>query len=282
VSESASMTGGMAASMTGGMAIHDGGGDRPLIGISAYCERARWGVWDASAMLLPRRYADRVAQAGAIPVLLPPVPGIEDALDRLDGLVLSGGGDIDPARYGAKPAPETGTPRGERDTAELALFGRALSLDLPVLGICRGLQLINVARGGSLHQHLPSVVGNDEHAPTAGGYGSHEVRVAPGTKLAEILGLTGKGEQLPVVVPTHHHQAADALGDGLTATAWAADGTVEAVELDPHVHRFVVAVQWHPEAGDDLSLFRALAAAAAVRTPAAAAAVRTPAAALKA
>lgn len=254
--------------MTRDMPSRDGDGDRPLIGISAYCEHARWGVWEAPAMLLPRRYADRMAQAGAIPVLLPPVPGIEGALDRLDGLVLSGGADIDPARYGAEPAPQTGTPRCERDAAELALFSRAMSLDLPVLGICRGLQLINVARGGSLHQDLPSLVGHDEHSPAAGAYGSHEVTVAPGSRLAEILGLDGQGEQLPVMVPTHHHQAADALGDGLLATAWTADGTVEALELDPRERRFVVAVQWHPEAGDDLSLFRALAAAAA-RAPAA-------------
>ncbi len=260
-------------SMPGDISVHDG--DRPLIGISIYCEQARWAAWEAPAMLLPRRYADRVAQGGGIPVLLPPVPGIEDALNRLDGLVLSGGGDIDPARYGAERAAETGDPRTERDAAEIALFRRAMSLDLPVLGICRGLQVINVARGGSLHQHLPSLVGHDEHAPTAGSYGSHEVRVAPGTRLAEVLGQAGQAGPPPVIVPTHHHQAADRLGKGLSATAWTADGIVEAVELDRQERRFVVAVQWHPEAGEDLSLFRALAAAAAIRPPAAAPAIRT-------
>jgi putative glutamine amidotransferase len=237
-----------------------GGADRPLIGISAYSEQARWGSWEATAILLPRRYADRVAQAGAIPVLLPPVPGIEEALERLDGLVLSGGGDIDPARYGAERAPQTATIRGERDAAELALLTKAMSISLPVLGICRGMQLINVARGGSLHQHLPDVVGHDEHRPAPGSFGLHDVTVTAGTRLAGILGGAG---QLRVRVPTHHHQGIDALGQGLTATAWAADGTVEALELDPREHPFVIAVQWHPEAGDDLSLFRALTAAAA-------------------
>jgi len=235
------------------------GADRPLIGISAYSEQARWGSWDAAAILLPRRYADRVAQAGAIPVLLPPVPGIEESLERLDGLVLSGGGDIDPARYGAERAPQTATIRGERDAAEMALLTKAMSLALPVLGICRGMQLINVARGGSLHQHLPDVVGHDEHRPAPGSFGRHDVTVTAGTRLAGIVGGAG---QLRVAVPTHHHQGIDALGQGLTATAWAADGTVEAVELDPREHPFLIAVQWHPEAGDDLSLFRALTAAA--------------------
>ncbi len=244
------------------------GSDRPIIGISAYNEDARWGAWRAQAILLPRRYPDRVAQAGGIPVLLPPVPGVEDALERLDGLLLSGGGDIDPARYGAQRAPETAKIRGDRDEAELALLARAQSLGLPVLGICRGLQIINVARGGSLHQHLPQLVGHEEHCPERGSYGSHDVRLAAGSRLAGILGRTEVADHWPVTVPTHHHQAVDRLGDGLSATAWADDGTVEAVELDPRQHRFVVAVQWHPEAGDDLSLFRALVTAASVRTAA--------------
>jgi putative glutamine amidotransferase len=237
----------------------------PVIGISAYCEQARWGVWETQAVVLPRRYVDRVAAAGGIPVLLPPVPDIAEAVGRLDGLMLSGGGDIDPARYGAEPVTEITNVREERDTAELALLTAAMSLQLPVLGICRGMQVINVARGGSLHQHLPGVVGHDGHAPTPGAFGQHAVRVPPGSRLSQVLGgVKGAGEvggERTISAPTHHHQAVDRLGKGLTATAWAEDGTIEAVETDPG-GPFLLAVQWHPEAGDDPSLFRALVAAA--------------------
>lgn len=232
----------------------------PMIGISAYSEQARWSVWDVDALVLPRRYADRVAQAGAIPVLLPPSAGIEDAVPRLDGLVLSGGGDIDPARYGAETGPHTTAIRPERDAAELALLQSALSAGLPVLGICRGLQLLNVALGGSLHQHLPDVVGHRGHAPQPGAFPGHDVTLAPGSRLAAIIGVSGPDQ--PVSVPTHHHQGVSRLGAGLTATAWAADGTIEAVELAISASPFALAVQWHPEAGTDLSLFQALVAAA--------------------
>jgi gamma-glutamyl-gamma-aminobutyrate hydrolase PuuD len=242
------------------------GGAPPLIGISSYREQARWGAWHVPAVLLPDRYVASVAAAGGIPVLLPPVAGITGAVHRLDGLVLSGGGDIDPARYGAQRDPHCGPSNEDRDQAELDLFATALSQRLPVLGICRGLQLVNVAMGGTLHQHLPDLVGNDSHSPEPGGYGAHEVSVAPGSRLASILHRTDLTDHLPVVVPTHHHQAADRLGAGLLATAWATDGTVEALELDPAEHPFAVAVQWHPEAGGDLSLFGALVAAAARRT----------------
>jgi putative glutamine amidotransferase len=234
---------------------------RPVIGISASFQQARWGNWDAQATLLPRRYADRVSEAGGIPVLLPPVTGITQVLQRLDGLVLSGGGDIDPVRYGAVAGSETGQPVAERDAAELALYHQARAVGLPVLGICRGLQVINVAAGGTLHQHLPDVVGHDGHSPAEGSYGTHEVRVAPASCLAAVLGPRSRDG---VAVPTHHHQAIDRLGGGLTATAWAADGIVEAVEPEPGDGAFLLAVQWHPEAGQDLSLFRALTAAAAI------------------
>jgi putative glutamine amidotransferase len=228
----------------------------PVIGISSYTEPARWGSWDTPCVLLPRRYADGVTRAGGIPVLLPSVPGAEHVIGRLDGLILAGGGDLDPALFGAQAHPETGGVRAARDAAELALASAALQRGLPVLGICRGLQVLNVALGGTLHQHLPDLVGHEGHSPVAGGYGSHAVKVASGSRLAGILGEVGDGE-LPV--PTHHHQAIDRLGTGLVATAWASDGVVEAVELGPDA--FAVAVQWHPEAGDDPSLFHALVAA---------------------
>jgi putative glutamine amidotransferase len=233
----------------------------PVIGISAASELARWGAWEIDAMVLPRRYADRVAEAGGTPVLLPPLPGVERALRRVDGLVLSGGGDIDPARYGAPCAPETKLVPEERDAAEFALLQAALSMGLPVLGICRGIQVINVALGGTLHQHLPDVVGHNGHSPVTGRMGSHEVQVAAGSRLAGVLDFDGSADHA-VSVPTHHHQGIDRLGRGLTATAWAADGMVEAVEFDPGECRFGVAVQWHPEAGPDPGLFRALTAAA--------------------
>jgi putative glutamine amidotransferase len=234
----------------------------PLIGISAYCELAQWAAWERPAVVLPRRYADSVVAAGGIPVLLPPVPGIEDALGRLDGLILAGGGDIDPAHYHAEPAPEIESVREERDTAEFALFAAAMSRNLPVLGICRGLQVINVALGGTLYQHLPDVVGHEGHSPVRGGFGEHVVRVAPGSRLSQILGRDEAD------TPTHHHQAVDQLGRGLIPTAWAEDGIIEAFEPDDAGDgSFMLAVQWHPEAGDDPSLFRALVAATRDRTP---------------
>jgi putative glutamine amidotransferase len=230
--------------------------DRPVIGISAYSQQARWGSWDLPAVLLPRRYTDMVAGGGGQPVLLPPQPGVTRLLARIDGLVLSGGGDIDPARYGADRDPATDQANQDRDDAEIELARQAIAAGLPLLGICRGLQVVNVALGGTLHQHLPAVVGHDGHSPEVKGYGSHKVSVAPGSQLAGILGRT------EAAVPTHHHQAADQLGAGLVPTAWTDDGTVEAVEMAEPAS-FMIAVQWHPEAGDDLSLFTALAAAAA-------------------
>jgi putative glutamine amidotransferase len=228
---------------------------RPLIGISAYSQQARWGSWDLPAVLLPRRYSDMVAAAGGLPVLLPPLPGIAGVLARLDGLILSGGGDLDPASYAAARDPASGPANPDRDSAELSLARQALAGALPVLGICRGLQVINVVLGGTLIQHLPDVVGHDGHSPEESRHGSHKVSVAAGSQLARLLGRTEAD------VPTHHHQAADRLGDGLVATAWADDGTIEAVErAEPAA--FMVAVQWHPEAGDDPSLFDALIAAA--------------------
>ena len=237
----------------------------PVIGLSAYSESAQWAVWHAPAVLLPAAYVQQVAAVGGIPVLLPPLPGVAQTVSQLDGLILTGGGDIAPGRYGESPHPRTTRVSVPREAAELELLDAALDARLPVLGICRGMQLLNVARGGTLRQHLPEDSG---HAPEPGTYGSHPVRLAPGTRLASILG-DGAG----VDVPTAHHQAVDTLGDGLVATAWAQDGIVEAVELDGSGSPFVVAVQWHPEVSTDRRLIEALVAAASADTSRGAAAV---------
>ncbi|HEX6930638.1 MAG TPA: gamma-glutamyl-gamma-aminobutyrate hydrolase family protein [Streptosporangiaceae bacterium] len=228
---------------------------RPVIGISAYSEQARWGAWDLPATLLPQNYADQVAAAGGAPVLLPPVPGVEETLASLDGLIISGGPDIEPARYGERAGPRTTIVRPGRDAAEVALLRAAIDGRVPVLGVCRGLQVMNVAFGGTLIQHLPDVVGHEGHSPTPGTMGEHKVTIGvnPPSRLAGILGAG------TILVPTHHHQGIARLADGLTATAWADDGTIEAVEMDAP---FALGVQWHPEAGDDLALFAALVEAA--------------------
>ena len=215
-----------------------------VIGLSTYAEPARWAAWEAPAALLPVSYIDQVSEAGGIPVLLPPVPGIARALGRLDGLILTGGGDIDPAGYGAEPDPRTSRVHPERDQAELELLAAGLADGLPVLGICRGMQLVNVARGGTLCQHLAAEAG---HRPAPGTFGSHPVRLAPESQLASIL-LPGGQSDHALDVPTAHHQGIDRLGDGLVPAAWAQDGVVEAVELAPGQDQdsFLLAVQWHP------------------------------------
>ncbi|WP_448625513.1 gamma-glutamyl-gamma-aminobutyrate hydrolase family protein [Geodermatophilus sp. URMC 64] len=226
---------------------------RPVVGVTTYQETARWGVWNCPAVLLPADYVRQVSAAGGIPVLLPPLPGDAEVLDRLDALVLAGGADVDPARYGATRAARTGPAQPHRDDAELALLAGALERDLPVLGVCRGLQLLAVACGGALVQHLPDVVGTDVHVPSPGVYGDNHVRIAPGSRLAGLIGTEATWA-------CHHHQAVERLGAGLTAVAWADDGTVEAAELDGA--RFVIGVQGHPEVGDDRRLFAGLVAAA--------------------
>jgi putative glutamine amidotransferase len=228
---------------------------RPVIGISAYSEQARWGAWDLPATLLPQSYADKVAEAGGAPVLLPPVAGIEAAVASLDGLIISGGPDIEPARYGEQAGSHTTIVRPARDAAEVALLRAAIDGRVPVLGVCRGLQVMNVALGGTLIQHLPDVVGHEGHSPNPGAMGEHKVTIGADVP-SRLAGILGTGT---IMVPTHHHQGIARLADGLTATAWADDGTIEAVETDAP---FVLGVQWHPEAGDDLALFVALVEAA--------------------
>ncbi len=235
---------------------------RPLIGISTYNDLAQWRDWSSPAALIPRTYVDAVRRSHGRPVLLPPGGDPAEAaatVADLDGLVVSGGGDVDPARYGSAPHPETGAPNDERDGWELALLDAALTRAVPLLAVCRGIQLLNVVRGGTLHQHLPQVVGNEEHSGPACGFGRHLVRVGPAGALGQVL--AGGGEPVWLDAPTHHHQAVDRIGDGLVATAWAADGTVEGLEVAGSPV-FAVGVQWHPEEGDDPRLLDALVAAA--------------------
>ena len=234
----------------------------PVIGLSTYAEPAQWAAWQAHAALLPLNYINQISEAGGVPVLLPPVPGIARALGRLDGLILTGGGDLDPAGYGAEPDPRTSRVHPERDQAELELLAAALADGLPILGICRGMQLINVARGGTLYQDLAPGAG---HRPAPGTFGSHPVRLAPESQLTALLQPDGGRTGLTLNVPTAHHQGIARLGDGLVPVAWAQDGLIEAVELapGPGQHPFMLAVQWHPEAGQDQRLVSALVAAAA-------------------
>jgi len=215
----------------------------PVIGISAALERVRWGAWDAAANLSPRPYSEAVAAAGAVPIILPVVDAVaanpDRVLDLLDGLLLSGGSDIDPASYGASPEAEIGGARPERDRFEIALAWSALERDLPLLGICRGMQVLNVAAGGTLIQHLPDRVGHDGHRHTPGTFSDHEVRLEPGSLAADVVGADRTD------VKSHHHQGLDELGEGVEASGWSDDGLVEAIELPER--RFALGVLWHPE-----------------------------------
>jgi putative glutamine amidotransferase len=223
---------------------------RPVVGITTYVERAAWGHWRLDAALIPFMYVEMLERAGARPLLVPPSEeGVEETLDALDGLLLSGGNDVDPGSYGAEAHPATGGIRPERDRAELALLEAALARDLPVLAVCRGSQVLNVARGGDLVQHLPEAVGHEEHRETVGVFSEHPVRIEEASRLGSLL-----GEHVPV--KSHHHQGFGRVGEGLREVAWADDGTLEAVE-DPE-RRFALGVLWHPEAGEDARLFEAL------------------------
>jgi putative glutamine amidotransferase len=226
-------------------------GARPLIGVSTYLETAaRWGVWELEAALLPAGYPRLVQRAGGLAAMLPPDdPGHAAAtVARLDGLVIAGGPDVDPACYGAERSPRTGPPARERDAWELALIRAAVETGVPLLGVCRGMQLLNVACGGTLVQHL------EGHAEVVGVFGGHAVKPVPGTLYASAV-------PEETVVPTYHHQAVERLGTGLVPAAHAADGTVEAIEL-PSARGWVLGVQWHPEMGDDGRVMTALVAAA--------------------
>ena len=229
----------------------------PVIGLTTYREDAAWGVWQQRADLLPAQYAEAVRSCGGVPVLLPPVddPGAaEVVVARLDGLVVSGGADVDPERYGAEPHPRTAGWRPDRDAWELALLDAAGSAGLPVLGVCRGMQLMAVHAGGRLDQHTPDLVGHDDHSPGGPEFGAVAISTEPGTRVATLVGGA-------LTVNCHHHQSV-AEHPGFVAAAHAADGTLEAMEADVG-DRFCVAVQWHPETAADVGLLAGLVRAAA-------------------
>jgi gamma-glutamyl-gamma-aminobutyrate hydrolase PuuD len=230
---------------------------RQVIGLCSYVNRTRYGVWDHEAVLLSRAYIDLVMAAGGAPLLLPPVATSTEVVDRIDGVVLTGGPDISPYCYGALPHPRTGAPCCERDITETAVLHRALELGIPVLGVCRGAQLLNVALGGTLIQHLPDAVCHDGHQPRLGVFGETTVVLDPASRVGNAVGSQ-------IRVHCHHHQALDQVAPGLLVTGRALDGTIEAVELDDR--DFVVGVQWHPEQdATDLRLITAFITAARVR-----------------
>jgi gamma-glutamyl-gamma-aminobutyrate hydrolase PuuD len=232
-------------------------GGRPIVGITSYAQPAKWGAWELPAALVPWFYVESVERAGGRPLLVPPsADGVEETIAALDGLVLSGGIDIDPTQYEQDPHPTTDPAQRRRDEGELALLRAALDHDLPTLAICRGFQLLNVVRGGDLVQHLPEVLGHEGHREQLGVFSEHPVEVKEGTRLAGILGARHPA------VRSHHHQGVGRVGEGLVETAWAEDGTLEGLE-DPE-KRFAVGVLWHPEMEDeDKRLFEALVAEAA-------------------
>jgi gamma-glutamyl-gamma-aminobutyrate hydrolase PuuD len=228
---------------------------RPVIGVTSGIEHAEWasGVWRGLAALVPLPYVSAVEHAGGRALVVPPAEdSVEVTLDALDGLVFTGGADLDPDLYGAEAHPATAPDHPARDRYELGLLEGALERDMPVLAVCRGSQVLNVARGGDLVQHLPELVGSERHRHTPGVFGEHDVELRQGSRLATIL-----GDRAPV--KSHHHQAYGRIGAGLEEAAWAVeDGTVEALE-DPRA-RFVVGVLWHPEEGEDFALFEKLVA----------------------
>lgn len=226
-----------------------------LIGVTAATEPARWGVWNQPADLAPTGYALSVQRAGGVAVLLPTDPAVTGdpgpLLDRLDGLILAGGADVDPASYDAEPEPRTADTRPERDEFEIALAKAALERDFPLLGVCRGFQLINVAGGGTLRQHLPDVLGHERHRTVPGQFDEHEVELSEGSKISRICGKDR------LTVQSHHHQGLGRIAEGLKITGLAVpDGISEAFEIPGR--DFAIGVQWHPETDEEDSLVPAL------------------------
>ena len=233
---------------------------RPVIGICAAVEQARWAAWDVVVAMAPRTYATAVQAAGGLAAILPPDPAVtaepDLLLDRIDGLLLAGGSDIDPAVYGAEPAPETAGQRIERDEFELALLRRAIERDMPALGICRGMQMLNVACGGTIDQHVPNGLGgNVRHREVPGTFSSHEVEVEPGSLAARAI-ASDRAD-----VKSHHHQGVDRLGEGLSVTGRSTeDGLIEAIEVPGS--GYALGVLWHPEEDVESNVITSLVAAA--------------------
>jgi putative glutamine amidotransferase len=234
---------------------------RPVIGICARTAPVTLQGTDMTVSLVFQPHVDLLASAGCTPVLLPLLPGVDPILGQLDGLLIPGGPDVDPALYGGTTHPRTFGGSPVMDAAELALVKGALSAGLPILAICRGMQLLNVLCGGTLHQHLPEITGNDGHCPETGTFalGRHRLHLEPGSRIAEIFGDD------TAEAACHHHQAINQIGPGLTATAWAPDGVIEALEAIDHP--FAIGVQWEAGHTGDESLYFALAEAAGHASP---------------
>ena len=228
---------------------------RPIIGITGELEAARWRDWIREAVLSPVSYTRAVERAGGSPVVLPPVPSssVASLIARIDGLVIAGGRDVDPALYDERAHEQTDVPDHRRDRFELLMARAAIDADLPFLAIGRGMHIVNVARGGTLIQHLPDRLGSESHKPDPVKLTIHDVQISAASRLGRVLGANAQ-------VPAAHHQGIDRIGTGLLTVAWTPDQVVEAIELEGH--KFGIGVQWHPEEGDDGRIFEALVAAA--------------------
>lgn len=229
-------------------------GNRPKIGLTTYWQKASWGVWSSPAAIVPGKYVTGVVAAGGTPMLLPPIGTDESVIELLDGLIVVGGVDVDPANYGADPHPAT-APQPERDDHDIRLTRAALDAGVPLFAICRGAQILNVALGGTLYQHVPDLLPESRYQPSPGVFGEVEFTTAPGSLVSGLVGEVATS-------PCYHHQSVQDLGEGVKATAWAPDRTIEAIECTQS-RGWVLGVQFHPEENpDDARLFEGFVRAA--------------------